>query len=111
MKPVRLLPEARAEFDEATDWYEQQRPGLGTTFVARIRDTLKVESRPTRRGGTRRSTLMSARCSSRSSHTLCFTVRSRSRSWSSRSSIHREIRPSGNLGPNRRLQQVRCAGG
>jgi hypothetical protein len=36
--PVRLLPEARAEFDEATDRYEQQRPGLGATFVARVRE-------------------------------------------------------------------------
>lgn len=36
--PIRLLPEARIEFDEATDWYEQQRPGLGATFVARVRE-------------------------------------------------------------------------
>lgn len=39
-RPVRLLPEARAEFDEATDWYERQQAGLGTTFVVRIRETL-----------------------------------------------------------------------
>jgi plasmid stabilization system protein ParE len=38
--PVRLLPEAKAEFDAATDWYEQQRPGLGTIFVARVREVL-----------------------------------------------------------------------
>jgi plasmid stabilization system protein ParE len=38
--PVRLLPEARAEFDDATDWYEQQRPGLGVDFVARVRAVL-----------------------------------------------------------------------
>ena len=37
-RPVRLLPEARAEFDQATDWYEQQRTGLGTAFVTRVRD-------------------------------------------------------------------------
>jgi plasmid stabilization system protein ParE len=37
---VRLLPEARAEFDAATDWYEAQRAGLGVTFVTRIRETL-----------------------------------------------------------------------
>ncbi len=36
--PVRLLPEARVEFDEATDWYEQRRPGLGATFVARVHE-------------------------------------------------------------------------
>ena len=39
-KPVRLLPEARVEFNEATDWYEQQWAGLGVTFVARVRDVL-----------------------------------------------------------------------
>ena len=38
--PVRLLPEARVEFNEATDWYEQGRAGLGTTFVTRVRSVL-----------------------------------------------------------------------
>ncbi len=38
--PIRLLPEARDEFDEATDWYEQKQAGLGATFVARVRDVL-----------------------------------------------------------------------
>jgi len=36
--PLRLLPEARDEFDAAVDWYEQQRPGLGTIFLDRVRD-------------------------------------------------------------------------
>jgi plasmid stabilization system protein ParE len=35
---LRLLPEARAEFDAAADWYEQQRAGLGLDFVARVGD-------------------------------------------------------------------------
>ena len=39
--PVRLLPEARVEFDEATDWYEQRRAGLGTLFVAQVREILR----------------------------------------------------------------------
>jgi plasmid stabilization system protein ParE len=39
-KPVRLLPEARVEFNEATDWYERQRVGLGTKFVDRVREAL-----------------------------------------------------------------------
>jgi toxin ParE1/3/4 len=39
-RPVRLLPEARVEFNEATDWYEKQRAGLGTTFVTRTRAVL-----------------------------------------------------------------------
>jgi plasmid stabilization system protein ParE len=38
--PIRLLPEARAEFDAAADWYEQQRAGLGVDFVARVREVL-----------------------------------------------------------------------
>jgi len=36
--PIRLLPEARDEFDAAVDWYEQQRPGLGTAFLDLVRD-------------------------------------------------------------------------
>ena len=31
--PVVRRPEARAEFDNAFDWYEQQRPGLGVYKV------------------------------------------------------------------------------
>ena len=38
--PVRLLPEAKAEFDAAADWYEQKRPGLGADFVARVGEAL-----------------------------------------------------------------------
>ena len=39
--PVRLLPEAKAEFDAAADWYEQQRRGLGARFIAEIRAVLQ----------------------------------------------------------------------
>lgn len=35
--PVRLLPEARAEYDAAADWDELQQAGLGVDFVARVR--------------------------------------------------------------------------
>jgi plasmid stabilization system protein ParE len=38
--PVGLRPEARAEFDEAFDWYEQQRPGLGLDFAAQVQEVL-----------------------------------------------------------------------
>jgi plasmid stabilization system protein ParE len=38
--PIRLLPEAKEEFDAATDWYEQQRTGLGNDFVARVREAM-----------------------------------------------------------------------
>ncbi len=36
---IRLLPEARVEFDDAADWYEAQRPGLGLKFLTKIRTT------------------------------------------------------------------------
>jgi plasmid stabilization system protein ParE len=39
--PIRLLPEAKAEFDAAADWYEQQRVGLGINFVARVREAFQ----------------------------------------------------------------------
>jgi plasmid stabilization system protein ParE len=34
--PLVLRPEARAEFDEAFDWYERKRKGLGITFADRL---------------------------------------------------------------------------
>ena len=39
--PIRLLAEARDEFDAASDWYEQQQAGLGAAFVARVREVLQ----------------------------------------------------------------------
>lgn len=38
--PIRLLPEAKDEFDAAADWYEQQQAGLGVDFIARVREVL-----------------------------------------------------------------------
>jgi plasmid stabilization system protein ParE len=38
--PIVFRPEARAEFDEAADWYEQQRAGLGADFIARVQEAL-----------------------------------------------------------------------
>ena len=38
--PVVLRPEARAEFDDTFDWYEQRRPGLGMDFVAQVQEIL-----------------------------------------------------------------------
>ena len=34
--PLRLLPEAQAEYDAAADWYEDRAAGLGVDFVARV---------------------------------------------------------------------------
>jgi plasmid stabilization system protein ParE len=39
--PIRLLPEAKAEFDDAADRYESQQAGLGVDFVARVREVLR----------------------------------------------------------------------
>lgn len=45
--PVRLLPEAKVEFDHSADWYNRQRKGLGRTFVARIRETIvRIRANP-----------------------------------------------------------------
>ena len=51
--PVVLRPEARAEFDEAFDWYEQQRSGLGVDFVTQVQEVFDRIS-ATHRSGTRR---------------------------------------------------------
>jgi plasmid stabilization system protein ParE len=34
--PVVMRVQARAEFDEAFDWYEQQRTGLGVQFIEQV---------------------------------------------------------------------------
>lgn len=34
--PIVLREEAEAEFDKAFDWYDEQRPGLGTVFVEAV---------------------------------------------------------------------------
>lgn len=39
--PVHFLPEARAEYDSAVDWYEEQREGLGVTFIGRVREVIR----------------------------------------------------------------------
>ena len=36
MLPIRLLPEARVDLNEAVDWYERRRPGLGFRFFAQV---------------------------------------------------------------------------
>jgi plasmid stabilization system protein ParE len=33
--PIRLVPEAKAEFDADADWYEEKQIGLGVDFVAK----------------------------------------------------------------------------
>ncbi len=38
--PVVFLDEARAEFNAAADWYDAQRPGLGTRFISSVQDVL-----------------------------------------------------------------------
>jgi plasmid stabilization system protein ParE len=44
--PLLYRPAAKAEFDEAADWYENQQPGLGIDFVAavqRVLDTICLQ--------------------------------------------------------------------
>ena len=36
--PVALRAEAQAEFDDAFDWYEARRAGLGVAFATQVRD-------------------------------------------------------------------------
>lgn len=36
MRQVVFRKQARLEFDEAGDWYEKERPGLGLEFLAEI---------------------------------------------------------------------------
>ena len=38
--PVVFRPEARAEYDDAVDWYERQRPGLGGDFLDEVQRVL-----------------------------------------------------------------------
>lgn len=40
--PVVFRPEARAEYDEAFDWFEQLRPGAGVAFAEAVQRTLDV---------------------------------------------------------------------
>jgi plasmid stabilization system protein ParE len=45
--PIILQPEARVEFDEAYDWYEAQRAGLGDRFVARVQEVFdRISANP-----------------------------------------------------------------
>ena len=39
-RPIVLRHEARVEFDEAADWYEQRRSGLGGEFIDEVQTTL-----------------------------------------------------------------------
>jgi toxin ParE1/3/4 len=34
--PIRLLPKARVELNEAVDWYKQRRASLGSRFFAQV---------------------------------------------------------------------------
>ena len=45
--PLVLLRAAREEFDDAFDWYEDERPGLGVAFDASVRETFaRIVARP-----------------------------------------------------------------
>jgi plasmid stabilization system protein ParE len=42
VRKLILAPAAQTEISEASDWYEQQRPGLGIEFVAAVEATLSA---------------------------------------------------------------------
>jgi plasmid stabilization system protein ParE len=45
---IVLRPEARADLDEASNWYEAQRPGLGDEFLQQVDAAFRrIEARPT----------------------------------------------------------------
>lgn len=47
MRLGQFHPEAEAELDQAADWYERQRPGLGLQFLAAVRHGLdQIVSHP-----------------------------------------------------------------
>ena len=44
---VRLLPEAKAEYDSDAKWYERRERGLGVDFVKRIRQVFtRISANP-----------------------------------------------------------------
>lgn len=44
--PITIRRAARAEYDEAVDWYEQKRLGLGADFVRRVKEKLALIAAP-----------------------------------------------------------------
>src|SRR5262249_3661795 len=40
--PVRLRRAAQSEYDEAADWYESRRAGLGVRFVAALQQIIQA---------------------------------------------------------------------
>lgn len=45
--PLVFLDEARVEFDEAAEWYAEQKTGLGIEFVSRVQEVLdQIASMP-----------------------------------------------------------------
>jgi plasmid stabilization system protein ParE len=60
--PLSIRSEAEVEIQEAYDWYEAQRPGLGDEFLAAVRQALAAVERSPRqypivRGKVRRALL------------------------------------------------------
>jgi plasmid stabilization system protein ParE len=50
-RPLRLLPEARIEFDDGVDWYDARQAGLGARFLARVREVFdRIRSNPRMHG-------------------------------------------------------------
>ncbi|MFN5169177.1 MAG: type II toxin-antitoxin system RelE/ParE family toxin [Cyclobacteriaceae bacterium] len=49
MNTLYLIPQADAEFQEAAQWYEEQKPGLGLQFISVIeRKLFTIQAHPDR---------------------------------------------------------------
>lgn len=50
-RPLDFHPAVRDEIDNAHDWYEQRRPGLGSDFLNELQGVLaKITANPARHG-------------------------------------------------------------
>jgi plasmid stabilization system protein ParE len=55
--PVVVTTDARTDIDDARDWYENQQPGRGDSFIDEVRDQLdKIGQNPQQYGRVNRNT-------------------------------------------------------
>src|ERR1700694_3505970 len=95
--PIVFQAPARIEFDEAADWYQRRRAGLGERFTAAVREVLDAiasapEAYPAVFEDLREAISGGIR-------TASITAWSPGALWWWRSSIHHEILQSGNPEP------------
>lgn len=100
--PIVFRRAARAEFDEAADWFEQRQATLGMMFMAAVQRILDViASHPK---FTRRSIRMCMRLWCSDIRFASITARKQDEWWSSRSFTFRAAHRSGKTEPNKPLK-------